>query len=214
LLIFQAELLLINKTPIVLIGGGGHCRSCIDVIESTNKYIIEGIIDLKENIGKKILGYSVIGDDKDIEKLTKDGFCFHIAIGQIKTADKRIQINNILKQLNADQPTIISPLAYLSPHSRTGSGTIVMHHAFINANVLIGENCIINTKALIEHDSRIDNFCHISTSAVLNGNVIIKENVFIGSNATIFPNTTVNSGSIIGAGKTIQKDVMSGEVIR
>jgi len=205
---------LIDKTPIILVGGGGHCHSCIDVIESTNKYIINGIIDLKENIGKKILGYSVIGDDKDLEKLTKDGCCFHITIGQIKTTEKRIQINNILKQLNANQPVIISPLAYISQHSRIGSGTIVMHHACINANVFIGENCIINTKALVEHDTRIDNFCHISTSAVLNGSVIVKENVFIGSNSTIFNNITIHPNSIIGAGTIIKKDVNCDEVIK
>ena len=27
---------------IILIGGGGHCKSCIDVIEMTNKYNIIG----------------------------------------------------------------------------------------------------------------------------------------------------------------------------
>ncbi len=36
------------KEKIVLIGGGGHCRSAIDVIELTNKYEIIGIVDIKE----------------------------------------------------------------------------------------------------------------------------------------------------------------------
>ena len=30
---------------IVLIGGGGHCLACIDVIESLNKFSIIGIIE-------------------------------------------------------------------------------------------------------------------------------------------------------------------------
>ena len=38
------------KEKIVLIGGGGHCHSVIDVIEQTNKYEIIGIVDTKENI--------------------------------------------------------------------------------------------------------------------------------------------------------------------
>ncbi|MGJ0342804.1 acetyltransferase, partial [Aliarcobacter cryaerophilus] len=45
------------KEKIVLIGGGGHCHSVIDVIEQTNKYEIIGIVDTKENIGKKVLDY-------------------------------------------------------------------------------------------------------------------------------------------------------------
>jgi len=32
---------------IILIGGGGHCRSVIDVIESENKFLIRGIVDQK-----------------------------------------------------------------------------------------------------------------------------------------------------------------------
>ena len=32
---------------IVLIGGGGHCRSCIDVVEEEDKHRIVGIVDLE-----------------------------------------------------------------------------------------------------------------------------------------------------------------------
>ncbi|UEB50194.1 PglD-related sugar-binding protein [Campylobacter curvus] len=39
---------------IVLVGGGGHCKSVIDVIELENKFKILGIIDTAENVGKKI----------------------------------------------------------------------------------------------------------------------------------------------------------------
>ncbi len=30
-------------------GGGGHCKSCIDVIEQEGKYKIAGIVDAKES---------------------------------------------------------------------------------------------------------------------------------------------------------------------
>jgi FlaA1/EpsC-like NDP-sugar epimerase len=33
---------------IILIGGGGHSKSCIDVIENENKYKIVGIVDKKK----------------------------------------------------------------------------------------------------------------------------------------------------------------------
>ena len=62
----------IIKEKIVLIGGGGHCHSVIDVIEQTNKYDIIGIIDTKENIGKKVLDYEVIACDDDLETISKN----------------------------------------------------------------------------------------------------------------------------------------------
>ena len=42
---------------IILIGGGGHCKSVIDVIEQENKFEIAGIIDKPELLNSKILGY-------------------------------------------------------------------------------------------------------------------------------------------------------------
>ena len=56
---------------IILIGGGGHCKSCIDVIEAEGKYDIAGILDMPEFVGEKILGYSIIGTDDDLPELSK-----------------------------------------------------------------------------------------------------------------------------------------------
>ena len=33
------------KPEIILLGGGGHCRSCIDVIEQAGDFNIAGIVD-------------------------------------------------------------------------------------------------------------------------------------------------------------------------
>ena len=60
-----------KKENILLIGGGGHCHSVIDVIELENKYEIAGIIDKKELIGTKVLGYEVIACDDNLEELFK-----------------------------------------------------------------------------------------------------------------------------------------------
>lgn len=172
------------KEKIVLIGGGGHCHSVIDVIELENKYKIIGIVDTKENIGKKILNYEIIACDDDLETIFKTCKNAIITIGQIKTSDLRIKLFEKLKNIGFNLPVIISPIAYVSKHSSISEGTVIMHHALVNANVKIGKNCIINSKALIEHDCTVGNNCHISTASVLNGGVIVKENSFFGSNAT------------------------------
>ena len=172
------------KEKIILIGGGGHCHSVIDVIEQEDKYEILGIIDIKENIGKKILDYKIIACDDDLETVFKTCKNAIITVGQIESNTVRVKLFNKLKEIGFALPIIISPLAYVSKHSFIDEGTIIMHHALVNANAKIGKNCIINTKALIEHDVIIEDNCHISTASVLNGNVIVKENTFFGSNAT------------------------------
>ena len=169
---------------LILIGGGGHCKSCIDVIEQTGLYEIAGIIDTQENVGQRVLGYEIIATDQQILTLADQGYEFIVTIGQVKTSQIRKKLYNKLVSCDADVATITSPHAYVSKHSSIQEGTIIMHQALVNANVKIGKNCIINTKALIEHDVVIKDNCHISTASVINGKVILKQNNFFGSNAT------------------------------
>ena len=172
-----------KKEKIILIGGGGHCRSVIDVIELQNKYEIAGIVDKKELIGQQILGYEIIGCDNDLEELFETYKYALVSIGQIKSPNLRITIFEKLKKIGYFLPIIQSPLAYISKHATLKEGTIVMHHALINSNAIVGKNCIINTKALVEHDCIVQDNCHISTSAVLNGGTRVMSGTFFGSNA-------------------------------
>jgi sugar O-acyltransferase (sialic acid O-acetyltransferase NeuD family) len=172
------------KEKIVLVGGGGHCHSVIDVIEQENRYEIIGIIDTKENIGKNVLNYKVIGCDDKLETIFETCKNAVITVGQLQSNKIRVKIYNKLKQIGFNLPIIISPFAYVSKYASLEEGTVIMHHALINANVKIGKNCIINTKALIEHDSSIEDNCHISTASVINGGVKVKANTFFGSNTT------------------------------
>lgn len=183
-----------------LIGGGGHCHSCIDVIEAEGKFIIRGIIDQKENLDKKVLGYDIVGTDDDLEKFISSDNYFIITVGQIKTAQIRMKIYNILKSMNANIATIVSPRAYVSAHAKIGEGSIVMHNALINANARVGVNTILNSKCLVEHDVVIEDHCHISTAAILNGNCHIERESFIGSNSVLKEGIMVKANSIIPAG--------------
>lgn len=194
------------KKDIILIGGGGHCKSCIDIIESSNSFNIIGIIDNKKN-NETVLGYKIIGNDDDIIKFINKKRNFIITIGQITSSQTRRNIFNFLKNNNAILPVIISNNAYTSKYSEIDIGTIVMNRAFINSDVKIGENCIINSGAIIEHDVKIGNNCHISTSCVINGNCKIGNNIFIGSNATVINGLEICDNVIIGAGSIVNKRI-------
>lgn len=189
------------KEKILLVGGGGHCKSVIDVIEAENKYTIAGIIDKEELLGQKVLGYAVIGCDDDLEKLFEIYKFAVISVGQIRSNALKVKLFNILKNIGYTLPVIVSPFAYVSKHSQIDEGTVIMHQALVNANAKIGKNCIVNTKALIEHDSVVEDNCHISTASVINGGGVVKEGTFFGSNATT--RESVEVSGFIKAGSLI-----------
>ncbi len=193
------------KEKIILIGGGGHCKSCIDVIEKEDNFDIAGIVDLPEKRRHKVLGYHIIGSDKDLGELISTYRNVLITLGHIKLPNRRIALFNDLVQMGAHFPVIQSPLAYVSSHAHVAAGTIVMHHALINAGASVGKNCIINTKALVEHDAVIEDHCHISTKAVVNGGVKMGRGSFLGSGAAAVENTTIPPNSFIKANSLYRK---------
>ena len=189
---------------IILIGGGGHCKSVIDVIEQQDDFYIAGIIEKPELLGFDVLGYPIIGNDLDLIDLAKEYQYALITVGQIKSSSKRKELFELVKNIGFILPTVISSNAYVSNHAEIGDGTVVMHNALINADCSIGDNCIINSKALIEHDSKIYNHCHISTNATINGGVTIEEGCFIGSGVITNNSILIKKNSFIKAGSTVK----------
>lgn len=192
---------------IVLVGGGGHCASCIDVIEQEGKFQIAGIVDMPDKAGGSLLGYQIIGSDDDLPKLVKAYQYFLITLGQIKSPQYRVTLYEKLLKLGAQLPTIISPRAYISRHANVGAGTIVMHNALINAGATVGSNCIINSRALIEHDATIDDHCHISTGAIINGGTQVAEGTFFGSGSVSRDNIRIGSYTLVGGGVSVMEGV-------
>lgn len=197
---------------IILIGAGGHCRSCIDVIEQEARFSIAGIVEksYSKGFGSSVLGYPIIGTDEDLSELRKKYQYALVTVGQIKSPDVRIRLYDMLLELGFEMPSIISPLAYVSKHASIGRGTIVMHQALVNAAASIGNNCIINTKALVEHDAVIEEHCHISTGAVVNGEVCIGSGSFIGSGCVIKERVKLAGGCLAGMGLSIRKNQPKG----
>jgi len=188
---------------IVLIGGGGHCKSVIDVIEQEGRFNIVGIVDRPELLNSKVLGYPVIANDSDLVNLAKKYQYALITVGQIKSPALRIKLFDLAIKADFVLPSIISPSAYVSKHATIGKGVVVMHHALVNANASIGNNSIINSKSMIEHDVIIESNCHISTNVTINGNVKVEKNCFVGSGAITKESITISSDSFIKAGSLV-----------
>lgn len=195
------------KEPIILLGGGGHCKACIDVIEQEGRFEILGITDKAEKIGQTMAGVPVIGTDQDLPELQKTCNNFLITVGHIQSPAIRIKLFELLKSLGAQLPVIISPHAVVSSKATIGEGSIIMHQAVINTEAMVGRNCIINTGALVEHESLVGDHTHVSTYAILNGQCSVGSSCFIGSRTIMSNNTSVPDNTLIAAGSVILRSL-------
>lgn len=193
------------KNKLVLVGGGGHCKSVIDVAESAG-YNILGILDMPEEVGKSVLDYKVIGTDDDISQYV-DKSEFVVTVGFIKNPSTRIKLYNRIKEAGGKLATIVASTARVSKYATLGEGTVVMHNAFVNAGAQIGANCIINTFCNIEHDAAVGDQCHISTGTMVNGDCKIGDRVFIGSLSVLANGVSVADDIIVGAASFVRKSI-------
>ena len=195
---------------LILIGAGGHSRSCIDAIEQEGKYKIGGLVGLSEEVGSSHFGYQVLATDSELSALAKQFQFALVSVGQIRSPELRIRLYELSLAAGFILPTIIAPTAYVSPNATVGIGTVVMHGAILNAGVAVGKNCIINTRALLEHDSRIFDHCHISTGAIVNGETLVGAGSFIGSGSVIKEGVSVGVGSVVGMGLAVLHNLEDG----
>lgn len=196
--------------PIVLVGGGGHCKSVIEAIESIRREI-HGILDPNEPIGSTILGYSVLGGDHLISELAKE-VDFVITVGAIKDFSLRVKLHDKVLNANGTLATIIASTAYVSKHSLLGKGTVVLHNAVVNAGANIGKGCIINTLANIEHDAIVGDYSHVSTGTMVNGNCIVGKEVMLGSQSVLMNGISIVDNTIVAAGSFVRKSILQSGI--
>ena len=180
-----------EQKNLILVGGGGHCKSVIEVAESA---------------GYTILGLVVIGVDDDIPQYVEKAE-FVITVGFIKNPALRIKLYNKVKEAGGKLATIVASTAHVSKYATLGEGTVVMHQAFVNAGAQIGNNVILNTFTNIEHDAVVGDQCHISTGTMVNGDCKIGQNVFVGSQSVLANGIEVGDNIIIGAGSVVRKSI-------
>lgn len=189
---------------LILVGGGGHCRSVIEAAESCGRKI-RGIIDLPQFAGTEVSGYKVIGSDDDIEKYIVD--CeFVVTLGSIENSVPRQKLHKRIKEVGGKLATVIASTAFVSSRAQIGEGTVVLHQAVVNSSAKVGESVIINTGAIVEHDAEVGDLTHVSTGAKVNGACKVGSRCFVGSGAVMVQGKMLCDDSFLGAGSLLARN--------
>jgi len=189
---------------IVLVGGGGHCKVVISILKKLDTFSITGISDLKENLGKEVLGIETRCTDDQLEELHDKGIKYaFVTLGSVGIPDNRIRLFEMLKHIGFEIPLIISIDSIVVESVEIEEGTVIMPGAIINPGTKIGKNCIINTGAIIDHDCVIGDHVHIAPGVTLSGSVKIAMGSHIGTAASVIHGIEIGSRVIVGAGSVV-----------
>ena len=198
---------------VVVVGGSGHARVVIDILENESRYRIVGLVDAFKPVHSKAFGYQILGREDDLPRLVAAGVCdaVIVAVGDNwvrAQISKRLQ--NLVPELHF--ATAIHPFSQIARDVSIGPGTIIMPGAVVNAGSRIGEGCILNTSCSLDHDSVMGDFCSLAPRTVTGGAVKIGAFSAVCIGAVISHAVSIGKHSVIGAGATVVKDVPDGVV--
>lgn len=197
------------EKKLLLIGGGGHCRSILDSVLSINHYQQIGIIDYNQLASA--MEIPVIGTDDDLNRLKNEGWTdAFISVGSIGSTASRRRLYQKVKEIGFRIPSIIDPTAIIARKVEIGEGSFIGKRVVVNSGSHVGICAILNTGAIIEHDSKIGDFAHISPGATLCGQTLIGNDSHVGAGSVVRQGISIGQTSLIGVGSVVVKDVPDG----
>jgi sugar O-acyltransferase (sialic acid O-acetyltransferase NeuD family) len=192
---------------IVLVGGGGHAKVVISILQKLRSRSILGYTDMKDN--GSILGVSFLGSDSELDKLVREhnGLNAVIALGQVGLGKQRYELWDRLHSPAISFPWIVSPGAIINEGVSWGEGAMVMDGAVINAGAAVGRGAIVNTNSTIEHDVTLEDWVHVAPGATVCGGVTVGRFSMIGAGAAVIQGIKIAPECIVGAGATVVRDI-------
>ena len=187
---------------IILIGGGGHALSVLEMAEDFS--LFEGYADLHPNDDMPI---PYLGTDEEVmAKYPAGEYQIHHTLVYAKDVNLNLRLKMIQKYAAYEKAVLVAKTAYVTPNSHIGSGTGVFHGAIVN-RAHIGGNCILNTGAVIEHNVHTGDNVFIGPNATVCGGVRIGNNVLVGAGAIIRDDITICDDVVIGMGSVVTRAI-------
>lgn len=187
---------------IILIGGGGHALSLLEMIKDYS--LIEGYADICPNASMSV---KYLGTDSDILKhYLPDGYSIHHAL--VYTSAVNLRLREKLQALftGYELATFVSDTALITKNSEISPGVAIFERVILNRSK-VGRNTILNTGSIIEHDCCIGNNVFIGPGVIMGGEVSVQDNTFIGMGTVIRDEVSICSDVVIGMGSLVVKDI-------
>jgi sugar O-acyltransferase (sialic acid O-acetyltransferase NeuD family) len=191
----------------VVVGGGGHAKVVISILQKLKRHRILGYTDLKDN--GVVGGVPYLGSDLELPALRVglEKLNAVLALGQAGLGKPRSELWTQLDSPALSFPLIVSPDAIVNEGVSGGEGAVVMDGVVINRGATIGRGAIVNTNSTIEHDVVLADWVHVAPGATICGGVTVGHFSMIGAGATVIEGTMIAAGCIVGAGATVVHDL-------
>lgn len=204
-----------GRPRLVIYGGGGHAKMCIDLVRAAQAFEIEGIVDATLPKGSQVLGVPVLGGEHLLPALRRMGVRHAaLGVGAATMHTVRAELCRMLRAHGFELPNLVHPRAVIEPSARLGQGNQVMAQAYVGSDARLGDDCIVNALAIVSHDSRLGNNVHLAPGCVLAGGVTIGSDSLIGMNTSVYMKVRVGDRVVVANQASVLTDVADDSFVR
>jgi sugar O-acyltransferase (sialic acid O-acetyltransferase NeuD family) len=207
----------VPRSNLVIVGTGGTSVDILDAVwdrRAGGDESLQPLCFLDDNparIGQSLHGLPIRGPLEAARDLAD---CLFInGIGSPANFWRRDQIVGRLGISHDRFATIIHPSASVSRLASVGSGSAILQHVTVSANVRIGSHVVVLPNTVVSHDCVVGDYTCIAGGVCLSGNVEVDAFCYLGSNATIIGGRRIHGRSLVGMGAVVLTDVAENSVV-
>ncbi|HWF49599.1 MAG TPA: NeuD/PglB/VioB family sugar acetyltransferase [Solirubrobacteraceae bacterium] len=103
--------------------------------------------------------------------------------------------------------TIIHPAATVGTTCAVGPGSLLLAHADLTADVVIGRHVVVMPQVVLTHDVQVGDWATLASGVRLGGASRVEDGAYLGSGACVREGITVGAWAMIGMGAVVTRDV-------
>lgn len=199
------------RQPLVLIAASGLSREVAVAVEEAGTHEVVGVLDDDVDLrGTRCAGTVVTGSVDAAAEMGDAQFliCAGSGIARRRIA-ARLQASGVGPGRYA---TVIHPTAAVPSTCAVRSGSILLAHVTLTADVTVGHHVVVMPQVVLTHDAVVADFVTLCAGSVVGGNVTIETGAYLGMNSSVRQGVRVGRDSTLGMGAALLRDLPAGEV--
>jgi sugar O-acyltransferase (sialic acid O-acetyltransferase NeuD family) len=195
---------------LLLIGAGGLAREAAEAVRATNAVrptwdLLGFVDDDPAKQGRPIADVPVLGPLAAVHE--HPGAQLLLCPGRPDNYTVRRFLADRLGVDDERYATVVHPTATVGSTCKLGAGSVLLAHADLTADVVVGRHVVLMPQVVLTHDVRVDDFATLASGVRLGGNCHIGQGAYVGSGACLREGITVGHSAMVGMGSVVTRHV-------
>lgn len=199
-----------SERDLLLVGAGGLGREAAEAVRAVNSlrptWRLLGFLD--DDLGKRgtfPAGLPVLGPPEAVHRFPAAQVL--LCPGR---PDNYLSRRRLAERLELDDQryaTVLHPTAAVGTSCRIGAGSVLLAHADLTADVVVGRHVVVMPQVVLTHDVRVDDFATLASGVRLSGGCQVDRGAYIGTGVCVREGLTIGELAFVGMGAVVTRDV-------